>query len=263
MRISVVIPTYNSSEFIERALNSVFSQSELPNEIIISDDGSVDSTLKKVRDIVKTNRMEKICKIILNSHSGPGAARNKGILAASKDWIAFLDSDDFWHVDKIKEVKKQCSSDSEINFICHNEILINYRGKKIFSKYSIRYDSNKSLFDQLYERNMISTSTVICKKEILLNHGLFNENLMSAQDYELWLRIANNIKLEFLEGYYGYYVERKGNITSENKFIRFKNDFYISHLYSNKVSIYKYIMRIIRILASYILQFIKKNILRL
>ena len=263
MRISVVIPTYNSSEFIERALNSVFSQSELPNEIIISDDGSVDSTVKKVRDIIKTNHLEKICKIILNSHSGPGAARNKGILAASKDWITFLDSDDFWHVDKIKEVKKHCSGDSKINFICHNEIRTNYRGKNFFSKYNIRHDSNKSLFDQLYERNMISTSTVICKKKIFLNYGLFNENLMSAQDYELWLRIADYINLEFLEGYYGYYVERKGNITSGNKFKRIKNDFYISYLYSNKVSTYKYIQRLIRILASYILQIIKKNILRL
>jgi hypothetical protein len=98
--ISVVIPTYNSGEFILRTLSSVLAQTYRDFEIVVSDDGSTDGTLDAVRTFL--GGFPGISwRLVENSHGGPGAARNAGILAASGEWVAFLDSDDVWFPEKL------------------------------------------------------------------------------------------------------------------------------------------------------------------
>ena len=130
MKISVIIPTYNSSEFIIKAVSSVIHQSKKPYEIIISDDGSTDNTIQLLQEYINKNRVNIRINIIKNNHKGPGAARNMGIEDSTGDWIAFLDSDDYWLRDKLEKVEKKVIYTPNINFICHNEIWISENNLK-------------------------------------------------------------------------------------------------------------------------------------
>ena len=93
IKFSVICPTYNSALFLSRTVNSVLSQKLAPHELIISDDGSSDNTVNLGRNLALNNISKTKIIVLENKHKGPGAARNSGILAASGDWIAFLDSD--------------------------------------------------------------------------------------------------------------------------------------------------------------------------
>src|SRR3989338_6638530 len=91
-KISVVCPTWNSAVFIKDTLASVLSQTRLPLEVIVSDDGSNDNTIEVV-DRMTQKITEPFVRILRNAHKGPGAARNAGVRAANGDWIAFFDSE--------------------------------------------------------------------------------------------------------------------------------------------------------------------------
>ena len=88
--VSVVIPVYNSSEYIARTIESVLAQTHKPDEIIVVDDGSTDETRQKV------TQYEPKVKYIYQTNAGTSAARNTGIKTSSSEWIAFLDADDEW-----------------------------------------------------------------------------------------------------------------------------------------------------------------------
>ena len=98
--VSVVIPTYNSSETILSCINSVFSQTYNNIEIIVVDDGSTDTTIKLLSDLI-IGHEEKI-KLVTQVNAGPSCARNNGISHAKGEYIAFLDSDDEWYPNKIE-----------------------------------------------------------------------------------------------------------------------------------------------------------------
>ena len=96
MDITVVIPTYNRYKPLQRALNSVYAQTYLPKEVIVVDDGSLDETSQIVKDFPEVH-------YIYQENSGVSSARNLGVLHGTSDWIAFLDSDDEWHTEKLQE----------------------------------------------------------------------------------------------------------------------------------------------------------------
>ena len=194
----------------------------------------------------------------MNKHKGPGACRNAGILKASGEWIAFLDSDDIWEENKIEICIKAIRENPKANFFCHNEIFEKKNGKEVILKYNKRFNNNFNLSTQLFYANMFSTSAVICKKNILINNGCFNETLMSAQDYELWLRLSPILNVIFIKDVLGRYVERKNNITNTNIILRFKNELRIIFLHKNKANFFLIIIRLFRVLLSYTHQLIKK-----
>lgn len=102
LRISVIIPTHNRAELIQRAMESVTSQTYPVHEILVIDDGSTDDTKNVVQDFVHSHIESGVSvKYICQEQRGAAAARNSGINAASGEWIAFLDSDDRWLPEKL------------------------------------------------------------------------------------------------------------------------------------------------------------------
>ena len=101
--ISVIIPTYNSENFIAKTLETVSSQTYNKYEVIISDDGSTDNTVGVVKSFFVKYPFRNN-ELLINEHEGPGAARNKGIENARGDWVSFLDSDDIWNHNKLERV---------------------------------------------------------------------------------------------------------------------------------------------------------------
>lgn len=257
VKISVICPTFNSQDYIERTLNSVFAQIMEPFEIIVSDDGSSDNTIEVVKKLFSSYEGSVICRILENNHSGPGAARNRAIENVASPWIAFIDSDDIWKNNKIAEVVQCIRDNPNVNFICHDEYKLSLKKIKTRLEYSQKYDSSKPIINQLYWSNLFSTSAVTCKYSLLKERGFFNEKLMSIQDYDLWLRLSPIMRVFFINQILGTYIERNGNITSTNRFRRFANEISVIIRHRKKVPFSLFIARIPRVILSHIYQFVK------
>jgi glycosyltransferase involved in cell wall biosynthesis len=241
-------------------LEAVVAQSRLPDEVVISDDGSSDDTLAVVERFVAERGAGIVWRILRNPHRGPGATRNAGIAAASSEWIAFLDSDDLWENNKIAAIAKAIEVEPQANFFCHDELLLGVDGATSTLEYGRRYRAERPLPPQLYFSNMFSTSAVVCRRELLIQYGCFDESLMSAQDYELWLRLSPSMRPVFVHEVLGKYVERIGNITSSGLRRRFRNEVRIAMMHRRKVSAPWVLVRVGRIALSYVRQFARAKL---
>ncbi|MBU0720310.1 glycosyltransferase family 2 protein [bacterium] len=181
MDITVVIPTYNRFEVLKRALTSVYLQSYKPAEVIIVDDGSTDDT-KKIKDLFPH------AQYIYQENSGVSSARNTGIKNSTCRHIAFLDSDDTWHVEKLarhvefhKDNPEILMSYTDERWI-RNTLEVKMPGK--FQKYG------GDIFKECLSHCIIAPSAVLIHKKLLEKVGLFDESLEVCEDYDLWLRVA-------------------------------------------------------------------------
>jgi len=212
--ISVVIPTYNSEDFIAKTLETVFLQTYNNYEVIISDDGSTDNTVGVVKSFFLKNPSRKK-SLLINKHEGPGAARNKAIENASGDWISFLDSDDLWNDNKLERVVGYILENEDIDLVCHSQIVKD--GSKENLMNPSKYFNNKiDPFLSIYREHCLYTSALTVKKNLLYQAGLFDNILPSSQDYDLWLRLGliNKIKMGFIEDPLSTHINREGNISS-------------------------------------------------
>lgn len=191
MKISVVVPTYNRRELLKRALLSVFSQTSLPTEVIVIDDGSTDGTEAMLhREFPQVNyyRQENL---------GVSAARNLGIQQASGDWLAFLDSDDEWLPEKLASQKAALAANSE-HRICHTEE--NWIRDGVQVKVPQKYAKTGGwIFTHCLPLCAISPSTVLIHRSVFTDIGLFDVQLPACEDYDLWLRISANYPVLLIE----------------------------------------------------------------
>ncbi len=219
--MSVVCPAYNSAGFITETLQSISTQTCLPFEVVVSDDGSTDDTVATVEQFAKKNPHLKIV-VLKNAHKGPGAARNAAIRAAGGAWIAFLDSDDRWKPEKVTRVAMAIQDHPDINFFCHDQYHRFLDGRDEPLNLARRYQG-MMVSRQIFRNCPFATSAVVCRKNVLMEHGLFNEQLMSAQDYELWLRISPFLHVYFIDEPLGWYIDRKENISSKKRWRHLQN----------------------------------------
>ncbi len=197
MKISAIIPAYNSAKFIQDALTSIRQQTHPIDEIIVVDDGSTDATEAIVREI-----SDDIIYISQENH-GPSAARNRGVQNSSGDWIAFLDADDQWTPDKIKQQLLALSKYPSLHLIASDMAEIDTEGKtttpSVLAKHHLlehlQQLDGKPIPDvlaALMRKNFIPTGTVLIKRTTILEAGLFNEEIRFGEDLELWARVALN-----------------------------------------------------------------------
>ena len=191
LNVSVIIPTYNRKYLLKRALHSASSQTFVPQEIIVVDDGSSDGTKDWVLERFPCVRY--ICQ----DNSGVSSARNRGIREAKGSWIAFLDSDDEWMPDKL-EKQEIAINDSKEAWLCHtNEIWIRNGVRVNQMKKHQKYGGD--VFENCLDICRISPSSALIKKEVFEMVGLFDESLKVCEDYDLWLRITAVLPVIFLD----------------------------------------------------------------
>ena len=104
--ISVIIPLYNKASYVEKALQSVLNQSYQDWEVIVIDDGSVDDSYIVVKEYTKAlcDSVRNKIQLIQQENQGVSATRNRGVDIAKGEWIAFLDADDWWESDFLREL---------------------------------------------------------------------------------------------------------------------------------------------------------------
>jgi glycosyltransferase involved in cell wall biosynthesis len=191
MRISVVIPSHNRRHTLERALQSVCEQTSAVDETILVDDGSTDGSHELVAE-----RFPRV-RIIRQPNSGVSAARNRGIEAASGDWIALLDSDDCWLPQKIARIRAAWQGDPEQVLIHSDEIWIR-RGVRVNPMHKHR-KSGGWIFRHCLPLCAISPSAAVIRKSTLLELGLFDESLPACEDYDLWLRLCHRYPVLYID----------------------------------------------------------------
>ena len=181
--VSVIIPTYNRSQKVARAIQSVLDQSFGDLEIIVVDDGSTDDTyqcLDRLRSSITYIRQ------LVNR--GVSAARNRGIKSSLAPWIAFLDSDDYWLKDKL-QVQMEFLHRNSGSVACQTEEIWIRGGRRVNPRRRHRKPSG-DIFKQSLKLCLVSPSSVMVKRALFDEVGLFDETLQAAEDYDLWLRIS-------------------------------------------------------------------------
>jgi teichuronic acid biosynthesis glycosyltransferase TuaG len=185
------MPAYNSESTILDSVNSVLSQSYQNWELVIVNDGSRDRTLEIVDDISKTE--PRIVVLNLTENKGLSNARNQGIAISTGDLIAFLDSDDLWHPQKL-EMQLKFHDETPSCKISHTDFeIFNEMGKvktpfKYFSL--LFFKKSGDLFHQLMYTNSIGILTVMMEKRLFNEFKGFDTGMWGMEDQDFWLRIS-------------------------------------------------------------------------
>lgn len=184
--ISVVIPAYNASTYIHRAIGSVLDQSLQDYEILVVNDGSPDtSELERALQPYSAQ-----IRYFNRPHGGPSAARNFGIREARGRYVAFLDSDDYWLPQHLATHKAILDHDPELGLVYGNAIVVRdgYCLGNTFDRESqILPVTFESLLQEL---STVGTSSTVASRSALIEAGLFDERMYRCEDYDLWLRMA-------------------------------------------------------------------------
>ena len=261
---SVVIPTYNRKNIINICIDSVLSQTYNNYEIIIIDNGSTDGT----KDFINSNYNDYRIKYTFQNGSGsPASPRNNGINLSKSQWICFLDSDDFWHKDKLKIIHDEIIDDSKIDVICHNEKVFYSNNRKLGKTMNYGPFCKDFYLQMLQFGNELSTSATAVKRSFLNNYSLrFNESqsLFIVEDFDLWLRLARNgANFKFINRVLGYYVLNNDNFISNKEiYIKSLNHLYTLHKNYLKVNNFKdeKIYKLIDVrLAFFKIKYLKNN----
>ena len=186
--VSIVIPTYNQANYLGKALQSVLDQTHKNWEAIIIDNHSTDNTNKV---ILKYND-PRFKYIKIQNHGIIAKSRNAGILLAKGEWIAFLDSDDWWESNKLTACLDYVNEN--VSLVYHDLEIVNNKKQCLRRKKIVKTRKLKTpiLIDLLVRGNAISNSSTIVRKKVLEKIGLIDEHkdLIAAEDYNTWLKIA-------------------------------------------------------------------------
>ena len=207
-RFSVVIPVFNKEKYINETILSVLNQTYDNYEIIIINDASTDNSLKIIEEVIS----DKAVIINNKNNLGLSASRNIGFEASSYKYIAFLDGDDVWDKNFLKEINELI-----INFpkesIFGTYYKENYNGKILYPKINIKEKLLgtkfvvKNFFEANLRRLIITQSCLVFKKNIFDTVGLYNPKITFAEDIDFYIRCFQNFNLAY--SYQTYHMQRK------------------------------------------------------
>lgn len=212
--VSIVIPTYNHAHFLGRALQSVLNQTYTNWEAIVIDNHSTDNT----DEVMQSFSNPSITYLKIHNNGVIAASRNVGIRAAKGEWIAFLDSDDWWMADKLQVCIAQAND--TIGLIYHDLNVISKVNQRFsFGKSRSRELAKEAHGDLLSNGCAMPNSSVVVRKALLVNIGGISEKSekIGWEDYDAWLRLAKaGCHFKRIRGSYGFYWVGGGNVTNAN-----------------------------------------------
>ena len=211
MKYSIVMPVYNACKTIEKSIKSVLNQIYIDWELILIDDGSTDNTIEIVKKIIKD---DKRVRIYHQENKGPGVARNTGISKAIGEYVVFIDSDDYFPENFLKDITLKIETNPDVIFL--NMIREDEKGKikKIINvkKFS-KYNKEELLNFVITGKIPWGASSKVVKRDIIKNNGFLDLDVGEELIYSYNL-IKNSNKIVFLEDVYYHYVD---NIHGQHK----------------------------------------------
>ena len=188
-KVSVIIPAYNAIAYLPKTLASVQQQTFKDFEVLVIDDGSTDSTADWVNSLSDRN-----VQLIVQKNGGCASARNRGIQAAKGDYIAFLDADDIWEPSKLEKQAHILETSAAVGVVNTWISNIDSQGQPIGNLGTP--DAEGKVWAQVIEENPIMCgSAPMVRRQCFDAVGLFDQSLRSAEDWDMWIRLAK--KYEF------------------------------------------------------------------
>jgi len=184
-KVSIIMPAYNAAETIQASIDSIKSQTWAGWELIIIDDGSKDITQQIINAAAKSDH--RVRPAINKRNMGVAATRNAGIHMAKGEWIAFLDSDDLWHEDKLEK---------QLAFIDASNAAISYTATAYINKAGevsnyVLPARHKLDYRQLLRSNIMSCSSVMVSRDVITRYPFPEGGL--HEDYVVWLKILREV----------------------------------------------------------------------
>ena len=210
--VTVVIPAYNAAAFLPRTLRSLAEQTWRPQQVIVVDDGSTDGTVDVAR--------QHGAQCLQQSRGGPGAARNRGLAEAEGDYVAFLDADDWYALDKLERSIEHLR---ELNASCLATDAWLVRGDRVERrKNQHRTVPGVLTLEHLLRGNPITCSSVVAKRDAVRAAGGFDESpeLIATEDYDLWLRMAQREPIAYLAEPLTFYLVHPGSLSANARFLK-------------------------------------------
>ena len=188
VQVSVVIPAYQCAAYIADTLKSVQAQTFRSFEILVVNDGSPDT---EALEQALAPYLPAI-RYIKQANGGPSAARNRGISEARGEFVAFLDSDDFWLPEHLANQIQLLQGDPSLKMVYSDAILLR-DDLPVGTAFERVHQQLEVTFEALVsERCSIGTSTVVVSRKTLLECGGFEPARRRSEDFDLWLRIAHS-----------------------------------------------------------------------
>jgi len=229
---SIVIPTYNRVDKLEKTISSVLHQTFEDFEVLVMDDGSTDGT----KEMVEALSDSRVKYEWAPNSGGPATPRNRGIESAIGPWICFLDADDIWYPTKLADVSAAIKSHPEFDAFCHNEMLYT---KSNGAKSLICYGPYEDDFYRvlLLRGNRLSTSAMTVRSEFVEKHKIrFNQSCdyVIVEDFDFWLHLAHyGAHFLFMSEPLGEYVIEDDNISHAIEKARYNEQVLLKeHVYS-------------------------------
>jgi glycosyltransferase involved in cell wall biosynthesis len=205
--ISVVVPAYKAEGTISEALTSVAAQGFDDLELIVVDDASPDRTAEIVRAEFPAARL-----IRLPENRGPAAARNAGIAAARREWVAFLDGDDVWLPWRLAAQCEALQANPDAVLFCGDVVLLGEPTPAAPTPDDVRRATRRVALEEFVDDNPVPTSSVLVCAESVRRAGGFDERFRGPEDIDLWMRIAAAGPVVKIERPLVRYRERPGSL---------------------------------------------------
>jgi len=230
--VTIIIPYKTNLKYLFSALESIFVQSYKKFRILIIYDDTDKADLRKIKKHISTNKKLKshLIKIIDNKNNfGPGKSRNIGIKNTNSKYLAFIDSDDTWHKDKLKK---------QITFMKKNNLVISHTSYFIVNsedkRLSIRIAKKKIFKTDLIKSCDIGLSTVMIDSEFLKKNKLyFPTTIRTKEDYVLWLKIIDKINVIYGLDLKLTRYRKTNNSLSSNIFLNLINGYKVYRNFMN------------------------------
>ena len=227
--VSIVVPSYNHSQYLEECINSIFNQSYKNFELFVIDDASTDNSVEIIKKLKRTYDFKLIEKQI---NKGVSHSLNLGFRDLAKgDYLTSCASDDYWHKDKLKEQVKFLMSNHEFSMVFCKTFAVDNSGKileKITNKINFGLKGGNIFKDIILQRFHPPVGYMFNSK-IFKKVGYYDQNIW-AEDFDMNLKISENHNIGFINKFLCYYRINKNS----EKNLSFKT------IFSHKTSIEKY-----------------------
>ncbi|MBS1533910.1 MAG: glycosyltransferase family 2 protein [Bacteroidetes bacterium] len=219
---SVIIPVYNKAAFIENTIKSVLEQGFDNFELILINDGSTDESEKVIQQF-----SDPRIRYYFKKNEGVSSARNFGIELSTAPYIAFLDADDYWYPDFLAQMKRAIELHPQHQIFSaayENEI----PGKIFPATYSIAKTGAYQIvdyFEASMKTSVLWTSSAVFDKKVFEQVGVFDTQIKSGQDTDLWMRLGFHYSIVFMWKILARYIYDGNSLSKQKEFLNQKMDF--------------------------------------
>lgn len=217
LRLSVIVPSYDTAPYVRDTLASLFAQTMPDLEVVVVDDGSRDDSLAVLAGIADPR-----LTVAVQANRGLAGSRNSGLLLARAPVIGFCDADDLWFARKAERHLALLDAEPRVGLTFSHSAYLDERGART-GQYLLSRCRAPTARDLIRRNHVGNGSTVVARREVFVRAGLFDESLGSCEDFEMWVRAAacSGYEVRLLPAVLTGYRVRAGSMsTTYDEFVR-------------------------------------------